>query len=76
MIADSTRPVTHGRKCAISLVEPDTMCNLCKSYVTTICKWYVDIYIIFDIEALFRAYVIRMPHVYILKGIAMFYLVK
>ena len=27
-------------------------------------------------EALFKGYVIRMPHVYILKGNAMFYLVK
>ena len=27
---------------------------------------------IFDIEALFKAYVIRMPHLYILKGNAMF----
>ena len=29
-----------------------------------------------DTEALFKGYVIRMPHVYILKGNAMFYLVK
>ena len=29
-----------------------------------------------DTEALFRGYVIRMPHVYILKGNATFYLVK
>ena len=28
-----------------ALVEPDTMCNLYKSYVMTICKWYVMIYI-------------------------------
>ena len=48
------------------------MCNLvCKSYVTTIhvCKWYVMIHICnFDIEALFKTYVIHMPHLYILKG--------
>ena len=31
---------------------------------------------IFDIETLFKAYVIHMPHLYILKGNAMFYLVK
>ena len=58
-----------------TLVEPDTTCNLvCKSYVTTIhlCKWYVMIHICnFDIEALFKTYVIHMPHLYILKGKAM-----
>ena len=42
----------------VTLVEPDTTCTcnlVCKSYVTTICKWYVMIHIIiFDIEALFK----------------------
>ena len=39
-----------------------------------VCYAY-DIHI-FDIEALFKAYVIHMPHLYILKGNAMFEVVK
>ena len=27
--------------CFTALVEPDTMCNLCKSYVIRLCKGYV-----------------------------------